>query len=97
MDSRDIELRSVIKFLLMKRMTGKEIFEELQSVYKDESPSKSFVYKWIGEFQRGRTSVLTEHHGGTQMKSEMKNKKPLLQLFVMRGGSLFEILPIIFM
>ena len=48
----------------MKRMTGKEIFEELQSVYKDESPSKSFVYKWIGEFQRGRTSVLTEHHGG---------------------------------
>ena len=64
MDSRDIEFRTDIKFLLKKNMNGKQIINELQNVYHNESPSKSFIYKWIAEFQRGRASVLTENHGG---------------------------------
>mgnify|MGYP003565566856 CR=1 FL=1 len=41
-------------------MSGKEIIEKLKIVYKDKSPSKSFVYKWIAEFKRGRENVLNE-------------------------------------
>ena len=64
MDSRNVEFRSVIKFLLKKDMNAKEIIHELQNVYKEESPSKSFVYTNGSLNFNEEELVLTNHPGG---------------------------------
>ena len=97
MDSRNVEFRSVIKFLLKKDMNAKEIIHELQNVYKEESPSKSFVLKCIAEFQRGRTSVLTEHHGGRPNETGDDKEEAIATIVRKKEGYLFEILLNMFM
>ena len=37
---------------------------ELNDVYKEECPSRSFVFKWVAEFKRGRENVIDENCGG---------------------------------
>ena len=37
---------------------------ELNDVYKEECPSRSFVFKWVSEFKRGRGNVIDENCGG---------------------------------
>lgn len=55
-----IEYRSVIKFLLLRGKSRTEIMEELSAAYKTQCPSRSTVYYWIGEFNRGRQDVMQD-------------------------------------
>jgi histone-lysine N-methyltransferase SETMAR len=52
-----IEYRSVIKFLVLRKIDSQEIIKELQDVYGINCPSRTTVYDWIAQFKRGRTDV----------------------------------------
>ena len=46
--------------LYLKSKTGKEIHGELADVYGSSAPSYVQVKFWVGEFKRGRTSLLED-------------------------------------
>ena len=48
------EHRTVIKYLFLKGLSGKQIHEDLQETMKDECPSYATVKKLGGEVQKGR-------------------------------------------
>lgn len=52
-----IEQRVVIKFLHMKGMKGKYIYDELKNVLGECALSYDTVKNWVAEFKRGRTCV----------------------------------------
>ena len=49
------ELRAVIKFLYLKKMSCKDILNEILSVLGDNSVSYAKVKKWVANFKRGVT------------------------------------------
>lgn len=51
------EIRSVIKYFVIKGLKQKDIFDELCQTLGDACPSQTTVYKWAGLFKRGRRSV----------------------------------------
>ena len=51
------EIRSVIKYFVIKGLKQKEIYDELCQTLGDACPSQTTVYKWAGLFKRGRRSV----------------------------------------
>ena len=55
-----VEIRSVIRFLVLKNYSTANITEELRSVYRDECPSQRTIYSWVAQFKHGRTSVFDE-------------------------------------
>ena len=65
--SSKIEYRAVVRFLYSKGKTGKEIHGELADVYVSSAPSDAQVKFWVGEFQRGRTSLEDEARSGRQL------------------------------
>lgn len=51
------ENRAVIKFLFKKGLNAKAIHKEMFNVLGESAPSKTMVYKWVGLFKGGRTSL----------------------------------------
>ncbi|GBP49384.1 Putative uncharacterized protein FLJ37770 [Eumeta japonica] len=52
----NIEHRAVIKYVVKKGKTPKEIFEDMVSVLQESAPSYMMVKKWAHLFQQGRES-----------------------------------------
>ena len=64
MERKDFKVRINIKFLVKLGWKEAEIIQALQTIYKDDTPKKTFVYKWIERFQDGREAVEDdEGHG----------------------------------
>ena len=42
------------------RLTQQQCIDELQSIFGDEAPSRTNVYRWCGEFNRARSSLQDE-------------------------------------
>ena len=59
-----IEHRSVIKFLTLEGESPINIFNRMQKVYEDSSPSYSTVKKWAAEYKRGRKSLEDDPRSG---------------------------------
>lgn len=55
-NSRNFEHRAVIKYLVKKGKSPKEIFEDMSSTLQDSGPSYTMVKKWARLFQQGRES-----------------------------------------
>jgi len=51
------EIRAVIRFLILKNMTGTEIHRDLTETYGENMLSVQKVRKWVTEFKNGRESV----------------------------------------
>ena len=62
--SSKVEYRAIIRYLYLKGKTGKEIHGELADVYGSSAPSYAQVKFWVGEFERGRTSLEDEARSG---------------------------------
>ena len=60
----ETEKRAVIKYLLKKGMSPKEIHEDMVDTLGDDSPAYSTVKKWVAEFKRGRESVEDDARSG---------------------------------
>jgi histone-lysine N-methyltransferase SETMAR len=58
------EFRSVIKYLFVKGLSGKEIFADMVKTLGDQCPSYAIIKNWVAEFKRGRSDVKDEHRSG---------------------------------
>ena len=74
MEHKDFKVRTNIKFLVKLGWKGTEIIQALQTVYKDDAPKKTCVYKWIERFQDDREAVEDDEGRGRPTTSK-NNKK----------------------
>lgn len=58
------EIRAVIKYLCLKKMSTKAIHSDLVQTLQDSAPPYSTVARWTKEFKLGRTSTEDEHREG---------------------------------
>lgn len=58
------EIRAVIKYLCLKKMSTKDIHSDLMETLGDSAPPYSTVARWAKEFKLGRTSTEDEHREG---------------------------------
>jgi hypothetical protein len=58
------EFRSVIKYLFVKGLSGKEIFADMVKTLGDQCRSYATINNWVAEFKRGRSDVKDEHRSG---------------------------------
>lgn len=60
----NIEYRAVIKYLLKKNLSAKEIHDDMKNTLGGDAPSYSTVCRWINEFKRGKVNVEDEPRTG---------------------------------
>lgn len=63
-DMDKIELRAVIKYLCLKKMSTQEFFSDIQQTLGDNALPYSTVAYWVAEFKRGRSSCKDDHGSG---------------------------------
>ena len=49
---------------LRRGLTQQQCIDELNSIFDDEAPSRTSVYRWYGEFNRGRSLLQDEFREG---------------------------------
>ncbi|XP_075984950.1 protein GVQW3-like [Anticarsia gemmatalis] len=59
-----LEHRAVIKFLVKKGKSAKDIFEEMSTVYGESGPSSATVKRWTRLFQQGRETLEDDSRSG---------------------------------
>lgn len=64
LDFEKNEFRSVIKYLFVKGLSGKEIFADMTETLDNQCPSYATIKNWVAEFKRGRSDVKDEHRSG---------------------------------
>ena len=74
MERKDFEVRNNIKFLVKLGWKGTEIIQALQTVYKNDAPKKTYVYKWIERFRDGR-KVVEDDEGRGRPTTSKNNEK----------------------
>ena len=74
MNTRDLELRSMIKFLKKEGKKPKAIHERMNAVglYGDVSPSYYQVKFWSKQFMWGRESTEDDSHSGLPAEASLK-------------------------
>ena len=75
MERKDFEVKTNIKFLVKLGWKRTEIIKALQTVYKDDAPKKTCVYKWIERFRDGREAV--EDDEGRRRPTTSKNNEKI--------------------
>ena len=56
---------AIIFYVNFRRgLTQQQCIDELNSIFEHEAPSRTSVYRWYGEFNRGRSSLLDEFREG---------------------------------
>ena len=78
MERKDFEVRTNIKFLVKLGWKGTEIIQALQTVYNDDAPKKTCVYKCIERFRDGREAVEDDKGRGRSTASKTMKKLILL-------------------
>ena len=51
---------AIIFYNFRHGLTQQQCTDELNSIFGDEAPSRTSVYRWYGEFNRGRSSLQDE-------------------------------------
>lgn len=54
----------IISYNFRIELILQQCMDVLNSIFDDEASSRTSVYPWYGEFNRGRSSVQDEFHGG---------------------------------
>lgn len=75
-----VEFRSVIRFMVLKKIKTNQIIQELQVVYQDHCPSQRFIYQWVAQFKHGRTSVHDEKSSGRPVEVSDDKKEKLKEI-----------------
>ena len=88
MERKDFDLRTNIKFLLKLGWKETEIIQALQTVYKDDDPKKTYVYKWIERFRDGREAVEDDEVRGRPTASKSNEKIDFVRNLVKEDGRL---------
>ena len=88
MERKDFEVRTNIKFLVKLGWKGTEIIQALQTVYKDDAPKKTCVYKWIERFRDGREAVEDDDGRGRPTTSKNNENIDFARNLVKEDGRL---------
>ena len=88
MERKDFKVRTNIKFLVKLGWKGTEIIQALQTVYKDDAPKKTCVYKWIKRFRDGREAVEDDEGRGRPTTSKNNEKIDFVRNLVKEDGRL---------
>ena len=88
MERKDFEVRTNIKFLVKLGWKGTEIIQALQTVYKDDTLKKTYVYKWIERFRDGREAVEDDEGRGRPTTSKNNEKIDFIRNLIKKDGQL---------
>ena len=88
MERKDFEVRTNIKFQVKLGWKGTEIIQALQTVYKDDAPKKTCVYKWIERFRDGREAVEDDEGRGRPTTSKNNEKSDFVRNLDKEDGQL---------
>ena len=69
--------RAIIFYNFRRGLTQQQCIDELNSIFADEAPSRTDVYRWYSEFNRSHSSHQDEFREGCQ-KSLLLFRKPLM-------------------
>ena len=56
--------RAIIFYNFRRGLTQQQCIDEFNSIFRDEAPLRTSVYRWYGEFSRGRSSFQSEFLDG---------------------------------
>ena len=56
--------RAIIFYNFRRGLTQQQCMNELNSIFGDEASSRTSVYRWYGEFNRGSSSLQNEFRKG---------------------------------
>ena len=56
--------RAIIFYNFRRKLTQQQCIDELRSIFAKEAPSRTSVYRWYDEFNRGRSSLQNEFREG---------------------------------
>ena len=56
--------RATIFYNFRHGLPQQHCIDELNSIFADEAPSRTSVYRWYGEFNQGRSSLQDEFRKG---------------------------------
>ena len=56
--------RAIIFYNFRRGLTQQQCIDKLNSIFGNEVPSRTSVYRWYGEFNRGRSSLQDEFREG---------------------------------
>ncbi len=73
----EVEFRSVIRFLVLRKFKTKDIIFELVEAYGDSCPSQTTIYSWVSQFKGGRNSVFDEKSTGRPTEIQDSKKEDL--------------------
>ena len=65
---KNIQMRSCIRYLFLKKYSNQDILEELQEIFGKSSISMTMVNKWLKKFGEGEKNVLVEKKSGRKIK-----------------------------
>ena len=65
--------RAIIFYNFRRRLTQQQYIDELNSIFRDEAPSSTNVYRWYGEFKRDGSS-LQDDFRESRLKSVTANQ-----------------------
>ena len=88
MERKNFHVRTNIKFLVKLGWKGTEIIQALQTVYKDDAPKKTCVYKCIERFRDGRAAVQEDESRGRPTTSKNNEKIDFVRNLVKEDGRL---------
>ena len=55
---------AIIFYKFRRGLTQQQCIDELNPIFGDEAPSRTSVYRWYGDFNRGRSSLQDKFHDG---------------------------------
>ena len=74
--------RAIIFYNFRHGLTQQQCIDELNSIYGDEAPSRTSVYRWYGEFNRDRSSLQDEFRDGRPKSVVPETIDAVLQLIL---------------
>ena len=60
MELNSEHFHAIIFYNFRRVLTQQQRIDELNSIFGDDAPSRTSVYRWYGEFNRGRRSIQDE-------------------------------------
>jgi hypothetical protein len=66
-----MEQRTVVRFFILKGLSPKDIYTELESVYIDKALCLPTVYKWHKRFMQRRTELFDDTRSGRPLQNDL--------------------------
>ncbi|XP_026318431.1 protein GVQW3-like [Hyposmocoma kahamanoa] len=83
-----IEFRAVIKFLTKQGKPPQTIMNEMETVYGDQCPGKTMIYKWHGLFKHGRESIEDDPRPGRPVEATTSDNVEKIEKFILEDARL---------